>query len=65
MDTGSNTQGTHHRAAVGGSEVDYLDPATQNALVNNHGRRAKIKRAANRRDRRATRQDLHVIRGMR
>jgi len=55
-------EGIGHRAAVGGAEVDYLDSATKHALVANHGKRAKIKRAVRRRERRSTRQSLRSMR---
>lgn len=58
-------EGIGRRAAVGGIEVDYLDTATKHALVANHGKRAKIKRAARRRDRRTTNQELRSMRGVR
>lgn len=58
-------EGIGRRAAVGGIEVDYLDAATKHALVANHGKRAKIKRAARRRDRRTTNQELRSMRGVR
>lgn len=58
-------EGIGRRSAVGGIEVDYLDAATKHALVANHGKRAKIKRAARRRDRRTTNQELRSMRGVR
>lgn len=58
-------EGIGRRVAVGGIEVDYLDAATKHALVANHGKRAKIKRAARRRERRVTNEELRNMRGVR
>ena len=54
----NTNEGMGRRECVGGAEMDHLTKAHR-FYVENHGIRAKIKVARNKRVRRATRQALH------